>query len=246
MATSSSETSNNSTVPIATVPSLSNLPFTISVKLNSSNYPVWKAQALPYFRGQRVFGYLDGTILTPPQEIDAPHPSTGAIIKILNPQYNLWLRQDSLIFATINASLTEDVLTQVMSYPTSREPLKADDIITYVLAGLCQEYDSLASTITSRSDPVTLEELYSLLLICESRINHNNQSLQAAASVNLATKQPQRQCQSPFRTAANFQPSNCGRGGYRGRGRGGRFNSRDQGPSNSVICQVCFKPGQYC
>ncbi|KAA8536638.1 hypothetical protein F0562_029116 [Nyssa sinensis] len=204
--------------------------------------------------------------------------------------------QDSLILATINASLTEDVLTQVMSYPTSREvwlalertfsfisrakaiqirtqlanakkgalsanayflsikrmadelalagqPLKANDIITYVLAGLGQEYDSLASTITSRSDPVTLEELYSLLLICESRINHNNQSLHAAASVNLATKQPQQQSQSPFRTAANFQPSNRGRGGYRGRGRGGRFNSRDQGPSNSVICQVCFKPG---
>ncbi|KAA8542806.1 hypothetical protein F0562_023958 [Nyssa sinensis] len=219
MASSSSEISNNSTDPSTTVPSLSNLPFTISFKLKSSNYPVWKAQALPYFRGQGVFGYLDGTILTPPQEIDALHLSTGAIIKILNPQYNLWLHQDSLILATINVSLTEDDLTQVMSYPTSREVwlalertfssishakaiqihtqlanarkcalfvnayflsikrmanelalagqlLKANDIITYVLAGLGQEYDSLASTITSRSDLVTLEELYSLLLIC--------------------------------------------------------------------------------
>ena len=48
------------------------------------------------------------------------------------------------------------------------QPLKPDDIITYVLAGLGQEYDSLASTITSRSDLVTLEGLYSFLLICES------------------------------------------------------------------------------
>jgi hypothetical protein len=39
------------------------------------------------------------------------------------------------------------------------QPLTADDIITYVLVGLGQEYDSLASIITSRSDPVTLEEL---------------------------------------------------------------------------------------
>lgn len=121
------------------------------------------------------------------------------------------------------------------------QPLQPDDIITYVLAGLGQEYDSLASTITSRTDPVTLEELYSLLLICESRINHNNQSLQAAASVNMATKQPQQQNQSTFRTAANFQHYNRGRCGYCGRGRGGHFNSHDQGPSNSVICQVCFK-----
>ncbi|RVW99425.1 hypothetical protein CK203_038433 [Vitis vinifera] len=107
MASSSSATLNHSIDLTTVVPSLSNLPFTISVKLNSSNYPIWKVQALPYFRGQAVFGYLDGTIPTPPQEIDAPHPSIG----------------------------------------------------------LGQEYDSLASTITSRSDPITLEEFYSLLLI---------------------------------------------------------------------------------
>ncbi|KAA8550585.1 hypothetical protein F0562_002269 [Nyssa sinensis] len=169
MASSSSETSNNSTDPSTTIPSLSNLPFIISVKLNSSNYPTSEVK-------------------------------------------------DFLILATINALLTEDVLTQVMSYPISREvwlalernfssishakaiqirtqlanarkgalpsnayfllikrmadelalvgqPLNANDIITYVLVGLGQEYDSLASTITSYSDPVTLEELYSLLLI---------------------------------------------------------------------------------
>ena len=227
MASSSSTTSNHSIDPTTVVPSLSNLPFTISVKLNFSNYTIWKAQALSYFRGQAVFGYLDGTIPTPPQEIDAPHPSIGAIIKIPNPQYLQWLHQDSLILATINVSLTEDVLTQVMPYTTSQEvclalertfssisrakaiqirtqlanarkgalstnayflsikqmadelalagqPLKHDDIITHVLAGLGQEYDSLASTITSRFDPTTLEEFYSLLLICESRIHHNN------------------------------------------------------------------------
>ena len=121
MASSSSATSNHSIDPTTTVPSLSNLPFTISVKLNSSNYPIWKAQALPYFRGQVVFGYLDGTIPTPSQEIDALHPDTGAIIKIPNPHYLQWLRQDSLILATINVSLTKDVLTQAMSYTTSRE-----------------------------------------------------------------------------------------------------------------------------
>ena len=228
--TSSSSTSNNYVDPILSIPSLSNLPFTISVKVSSSNYPVWKAQTLPYFRGHGVFGYLDGTIPIPPQEIDSLHPNTGAGIKIPNPQYAQWLCQDSLILATLNASLTEDVLTQIISYSTSRDvwlalernfsslsrakavqvrtqlatirkgslsanayflsikrladelalvgqPLTADDIITYVLAGLGQEYDSLASIITSRLDSVTLEELYSLLLISESRINHNNQPL---------------------------------------------------------------------
>ena len=105
------------------------------------------------------------------------------------------------------------------------QPLKPNDIITYVLVRLGQEYDSLASTITSRSNLITLEEFYSLLLICESWIHHNNQFLHVTASVNIATKQPQQQNQSIFRTAANFQQSHCGRGGYHGKGRGGRFTS---------------------
>jgi hypothetical protein len=106
--TSLFSTSNNSIDSLFIVPSLFNLPFTISIKLNSSNYPVWKAQTLPYFRGHGIFGYLHGTIPIPPQEIDALHPSTGAGIKIPNPQYIQWLCQDSLILATINASLIED------------------------------------------------------------------------------------------------------------------------------------------
>ena len=70
-----------------------------------------------------------------------------------------------------------------MSDELAGQPLKPDDIITYAFAGLGQEYDSLASTITSRSDLVTLEEFYSLLLIYESRVHHNNQSLHVTASV---------------------------------------------------------------
>jgi len=116
-----SSTLNNYIDPVFIISSLSNLLFIISIKLNSSNYPVWKAQTLPYFRGHDVFGYIDSTIPISPQEIDALHPSTCARIKILDPHYIQWLYQDSLILATINASLTEDVLTQIMSYTISHE-----------------------------------------------------------------------------------------------------------------------------
>jgi len=70
------------------------------------------------------------------------------------------------------------------------QPLKSDEILTYVLAGLGQEYDSLVSTITSCSDAVILEELYSLLLIAESRINQHYDTIQVVASVNMDTRQP--------------------------------------------------------
>ncbi|KAB5569308.1 hypothetical protein DKX38_003101 [Salix brachista] len=103
------------------VPSLSHLPLTLNIKLNHSNYPVWKAQALPYFHGQGVMGYLDGTIQTSPQEIDATNTLTGATTKVPNPEFTHWLHQDFLILATINSSFTEDVLSQVMSYTTSKD-----------------------------------------------------------------------------------------------------------------------------
>ena len=115
-----SSSSSNSTTH-ATVPTLSNLPFTITVNLHSSNYPVWKAQVVPYFRGHDLYGYLDGTISIPPKEIDISDSTTGINQTLPNPLYHQWLRQDSLILATINSSLTKDVLTQVMSYTTSRE-----------------------------------------------------------------------------------------------------------------------------
>jgi len=52
-------------------------------------------------------------ISIPPKEIDFSDSTTGILEKIPNPQYQQWLRQDSVILATINSSLTEDVLTQV-------------------------------------------------------------------------------------------------------------------------------------
>jgi hypothetical protein len=105
------------------------------------------------------------------------------------------------------------------------QPLKSDEILTYILAGLGQKYDSLVSIITSRSDVVTLEELYSLLLIAESRINQHHDTIQVVASVNLATRQPPLFQSRP----GNIYPSfNRGRGSsYRGKGRGGRSTTRD-------------------
>jgi len=123
----------------------------------------------------------------------------------------------------------------------ARQPLIADDIITYVLSGLGQEYDSLASIITSRFDLVTLEELYSLLLIYESRINHNNQPLQATALVNVATKHPLQPHPSSSHMTAKFHHSNRSHEFYHGRGHCPCFNSHNHGPSNSITCQLCFK-----
>jgi hypothetical protein len=61
---------------------------------------------LPYLKGQKVFGYVDGTIKMPAKEI---LHSDGTMQS--NPAFDIWETQDNLLLSCINASLTNDILT---------------------------------------------------------------------------------------------------------------------------------------
>ncbi|KAA8525521.1 hypothetical protein F0562_007376 [Nyssa sinensis] len=154
---SSSPSSSTSTANLSssttTITPFSNI---VSIKLTADNYPIWKAQLVPCFRGQELYGYLDGTSKIPPQTIAAPHPYTGATTQIPNSAHTQWVRWDNLILSILS------------------QPLKCDDVISYVLAGLGHEYDSFVSSIYARTDHVTLEEVYSWLIVTESCLNRNH------------------------------------------------------------------------
>ena len=62
----------------------------VTVKLNCDNFLLWKAQIIPYMRGQRVFGFLDGTITPPPQVIPNPD-TTSTINSIGNLEFLTWV-----------------------------------------------------------------------------------------------------------------------------------------------------------
>jgi hypothetical protein len=57
-----SDAATNGNPPLISPPAIN------VTKLSKDNYHVWKAQLI-LFRGQGLFGYLDGTILIPPKEI---------------------------------------------------------------------------------------------------------------------------------------------------------------------------------
>ena len=52
------------------------------------------------------------------------------------------------------------------------QPLSHDDIITYILAGF-NEYDNFVASISARTDSITIEEIYSLLLTSEDRLSRH-------------------------------------------------------------------------
>ena len=172
--------------------------------------------------GQRVFGFIDGTITPPPQVIPNPD-TTSTIDSIGNPEFLTWVQQDQLIMSTLLSSLTEGVLTQVVGCTTSRDlwmalermftsqsrarimqihyqlatakkggssisdyfqkfkgladtlaaagqPLNDFEIVSYLLAGLGPEYDPFVTSVTTRVDPLSIDEPYGHLLAHENRL----------------------------------------------------------------------------
>ena len=70
------------------------------------------------------------------------------------------------------------------------QPLRCDEIISCVLARLGHEYDGLVSSIYAQNDPVSLEEVYSLLIVIESCLNHHQLSIPTTLHVaNIAQQQ---------------------------------------------------------
>jgi hypothetical protein len=97
------------------------------------------------------------------------------------------------------------------------QPLRDEEKISYILAGLGPDYDALVTSLTTRNDNVTLDEVYSHLLSFEQRHEQHD------AEITLGTGGP----------SANFtgrqqggRPNNGGGGGNQqgggGRGNGGR------------------------
>ncbi|KAF5464109.1 hypothetical protein F2P56_014216 [Juglans regia] len=92
--------------------SLSSPSNLITVKLNNENYLLWKAQIMPYLRGQNLFGHIDWTIV-PPQLLDASSKPTSAFLA--------WQQQDQAIMSVLISSLSEPLIAHVLRASSSLE-----------------------------------------------------------------------------------------------------------------------------
>lgn len=91
------------------------------------------------------------------------------------------------------------------------QPLREEEVISYVLAGLDADYNSLVASITVRVQPFSLRELFAHILSFEITFDQQNSNAQfPGSSVNIANR-----------------GSHVGRG--RGRGHGGGRDNRGSG-----------------
>ena len=127
MSSSSSSTSVVNTATSSSPTSLTTIHHLITIKLTRDNYLLWKAQIVPYLKGQHLFGYLDGSNPTPPQSLTVE--IDGDIQVIQNPDFSHWYFQDQMILSAIISSLSERILAHVVKFNTSRDVWQALEIM---------------------------------------------------------------------------------------------------------------------
>ncbi|XP_019153469.1 PREDICTED: uncharacterized protein LOC109149931 [Ipomoea nil] len=94
----------------------------VSLKLTHTNYLYWRTQIIPFLRGQRLLGFIDGSRPCPSPVIDT---STGeAAIDTAsvtpNPAYEAWLEQDTSILSLLISSISEEVMYLTLGQTRSR------------------------------------------------------------------------------------------------------------------------------
>ena len=132
----------------------------------------------------------------------------------------------------------------------SGSPLRDDELVAYLLAGLDEEYNPIFTAVVARVDPVTPDELYSQLLSFEQHTALQSNNSGGSSSAMAASRS------GGLSGGRGFGgPS---RGTSRGRGRGGRTSrggsSNSYGRTSGVSstgkrtrpeCQICGKVGHY-
>ena len=116
---------------------------------------------------------------------------------------------------------------------TAGKQLDDDDLVSYILTGLDDEYNPLIEAVSARIDPISLSDLYAQLLSTEARLEVQS---------------------SQFHMTAN-SASRGGRNSFRGHGgcghsdgslgQGGRdyYNNNNATSNSKPICQLCSKVG---
>ena len=292
---SSSASSISALTPTTSPHSLSPIHHLITIKLTRDNYLLWKAQIVPYLKGNHLFGFVDGTRTPPPEFL--PPTTTEPNLSLPNPDFLFWQTQDQLILSALISSLSENILAFVVKCSTSHEvwttlkrmftahsrarsmnihyqlatlkkgdssiadyfhkfthltdtlaavaqPLPPHEALSFLLAGLGSDYDSLVTSVKTQVLPMSLDDLYGHMLSHELRLAQNQPTVDLSnVSANFTKNSYSTRGGRGGRHPSTYSSNRGGRSSFnpnRGRGRGRQNSSYN---SNRPVCQVYHKPG---
>ncbi|RVW64436.1 Retrovirus-related Pol polyprotein from transposon RE1 [Vitis vinifera] len=200
--------------------SLLSLNHALPIKLDRSNYILWKTQMENVVYANGFEDYIEGTKSCPPKELP-----TGD----LNPDFVQWRRFDRMtsheawmaLHKIFSASSKARIMQLRLEFQTTKkggdsmldyilkmktisdnlaavgEPVKDRDHILQLLGGLGPDYNSIVASLTAREDDLSLHSVHSILLTHEQRLHlqHSSPTDPSFASAHMASvpsRQPNR------------------------------------------------------
>ncbi|KAK1686614.1 hypothetical protein QYE76_047462 [Lolium multiflorum] len=168
-ATSASKSSSGNFAPL------------ITVRLSNDNYLYWRAQDAAIISAimSTSIEHVQGLILFATTAQDAwaalaasfSSQSTARFMAVRGQLQDLKKLDITITNYFNKAQGLADTLTSI------GEPLRPQEFIGYVLAGLDEDYDSVHDAISNRTTPITIRELYAQLLATEQRIEARKSEL---------------------------------------------------------------------
>ena len=119
---------NNSAVVVPQFGSV--LSQSVALKLDRSNYTLWKTVVSTIIRGHQLDGFISGTNVCPPEYVTVEMPVTTAdkvvgkqavVSRESNPKFGKWIVTDSLLKGWLYGSLTESIAMEVVECATSAD-----------------------------------------------------------------------------------------------------------------------------
>uniref|UniRef100_A0A2N9FAD2 Uncharacterized protein n=1 Tax=Fagus sylvatica TaxID=28930 RepID=A0A2N9FAD2_FAGSY len=123
MASANANSNSHNQFPSQTAPLLllSNMSNLMSVKLDSTNFIVWKHQLSSILKAYSMIDYVDGTVPSPTRFLTN---AEGALTTAVNPEFQLWNTRDQGLLALINSTLSPSVLSMVVGHNSAQEVWK--------------------------------------------------------------------------------------------------------------------------
>ena len=90
----------------------------MTVKLDSSNYIVWKHQISMVLETYSMFELLDEVPLVPKKFLK---DLSGTITSVLNPDYLIWKSKEKALLTFISSTLTPSVLAMIVGCSSAQE-----------------------------------------------------------------------------------------------------------------------------
>ncbi|XP_010484950.1 PREDICTED: uncharacterized protein LOC104763247 [Camelina sativa] len=91
----------------------------VTLKLNNSNYLLWKTQFESLLSSHKLIGFVNGAVSAPTKTRQVVQDDVSS--EVTNSQYESWFCTDQLVRSWLFGTLSEEVLGHVHSLPTARE-----------------------------------------------------------------------------------------------------------------------------